>query len=394
MIMRVDDLRDPGRINILKYPLRDSPHATIETNRTCNIRCRCCYNLDRDGVKPLELVKKEIDTAAAKRRLQVITLLGGEPTLHPDLDRIIAYVKRRGMMCQLLTNGIRLLEDEDGGYLDGLIVAGVDRILVHIDNSQGHVHVDIEAARRALFAQLEAKRVPFSLSLTIADGDNRALPALVRRYSRYRYFDGVLAVLARDPLPPAFQNAQLSDEYSSLADGLGIEPTNYIPSNLSDAEISWLIYTYFVNPETGRAFSLSPQLDRVLRAAYKLATGRHLFAIPAKHAIYQAASAVTCLADAVFHPRKWVSFQRFMRGASPLTAGRFQFIAIQTPPEFDERTRRLRFCYNCPDATIRNGMLTPVCVADHINPQNSIRGRKPIREDWYRPVYKELKEIE
>ena len=28
----------------------------------------------------------------------------------------------------------------------------------------------------------------------------------------------------------------------------------------------------------------------------------------------------------------------------------------------------LQFCYHCPDATIRNGKLIPVCVADFISP--------------------------
>jgi hypothetical protein len=29
-------------------------------------------------------------------------------------------------------------------------------------------------------------------------------------------------------------------------------------------------------------------------------------------------------------------------------------------------------CHNCPDATIRNGMLIPVCIADHISPLDAI----------------------
>ena len=33
----------------LKYPAREVPHMTLEINRTCNMRCRCCYNVDRAG---------------------------------------------------------------------------------------------------------------------------------------------------------------------------------------------------------------------------------------------------------------------------------------------------------------------------------------------------------
>ncbi len=75
---------DPGpTLKPLKFALLDMPHATVEPNRTCNLRCRSCYNLDRRFEKPLCLVKEEIDLLIQKRNLQVITILGGEPTLYP-----------------------------------------------------------------------------------------------------------------------------------------------------------------------------------------------------------------------------------------------------------------------------------------------------------------------
>ena len=55
----------------------------------------------------------------------------------------------RGLNCHILTNGVRILEDRDGGFLAGLIRAGLDKVFVHIDSGQRHVHGDVEAARRA-----------------------------------------------------------------------------------------------------------------------------------------------------------------------------------------------------------------------------------------------------
>jgi hypothetical protein len=392
MTMRIDDLENAGRINVLKYAASDVPHATIETNRTCNIRCRNCYNLDRDGIKPLVAVKEEIDLVARKRNLQTISLLGGEPTLHPDLDKIIAYVKGKNLFCQVLTNGIRLLEDPGGHFLDRLVRAGLDRFLVHIDSGQSHVHGDIEKARRTLFEKLEAKRIPFSLSVTISNKDQGSLPGIVRRYSRYRYFDGILAVLARDALPPYTQNVQLEYEYRSLLSAAGLEPTGYVPSNVSEREVSWLVYSYFVNRRTGEVYSLSPSLERIYRNVYRLITGRHAFTIPPKPLLYELASAGVCLADAVFNPHKRKAFWRFRRGAGFPGVGKFQYLAIQTPPEFDAGLNRVRFCANCPDATIRNGRLTPVCLADFINPLNGSSGRRQVNLDWARMVYGEMGE--
>jgi hypothetical protein len=391
--MVIGDLKNPGRINILKYSIADGPHATIEPNRTCNIRCHHCYNLDRDGIKSFEAVKAEIDTAARKRNLQVITILGGEPTLHPELDQIISYIKSKKILCHVLTNGLRFLDDPEGRYMDGLIRAGMDKILVHIDSGQSHIHRDVEEARRALCSKLEERKVPFSLSITITNEDQGALAGLVKRYSKYRYFDGILAVVARDPLPPKTQKVELSDEYRSLTHNLKIEPSSYVPSNLSDKEVTWLVYTYFINPLTGEAFPISPLFDRLYRRAHKLVSGRHAFVISRKPSFYEMVSAGVCLADAVVHPRKWPAFLRFLRSGSLLRAGRLHYIAIQVPPEYDDQLHRLRFCYGCPDATIRNRMLTPVCIADLINPLNRNKGHRDVNQDWYREVYGEMGEL-
>jgi hypothetical protein len=277
--------------------------------------------------------------------------------------------------------------------MDGLIRAGMDKILVHIDSGQSHIHRDVEEARRALCSKLEERKVLFSLSITITNEDQGALAGLVKRYSKYKYFDGILAVVARDPLPPKIQKVELFNEYRSLAQNLKIEPSSYIPSNLSDKEVTWLVYTYFINPLTGEAFSISPLFDRLYRRARKLASGRHAFVISQKSSFYEMVSAGICLADAVVHPRKWPALRRFLRSGSLLRAGRFHYIAIQVPPEYDDQLDKIRFCYGCPDATIRNGMLTPVCIADFINPLNGNQGHRDVNQAWYREVYGAMGEL-
>ena len=103
---------------LLNYSVKDSPHLTIETNLSCNIHCRCCYNLNNSYVKSFEQICEEVDLGIQKRNLQSITLIGGEPTLHPDLVRIIGYIKRKKLLCQMLTNGILFLHDSEDKLLD------------------------------------------------------------------------------------------------------------------------------------------------------------------------------------------------------------------------------------------------------------------------------------
>ena len=194
-------LEKKKHIPCLKYPSFDTPHATIEANRTCNIRCRHCYNLDRNTVKSLNQVKAEIDLACTKRNLETITILGGEPTIHPDLVEIVSHIKSRGLLCQILTNGVVFLQDRDNQFLDMLVAAGLDRLLLHVDEGQRSIHGDIEEVRRILFRKFEQKKIKFSLSITICEKNAQTIPLLIKKYSKYRYFDGILSVLYKNTPP-------------------------------------------------------------------------------------------------------------------------------------------------------------------------------------------------
>ncbi len=57
-------------------------------------------------------------------------ITGGEPTLHPDLFKIIEYLKQNKIKTTLLTNGRRL---KDVNYTKSLLKTGVDRIAVSIE---------------------------------------------------------------------------------------------------------------------------------------------------------------------------------------------------------------------------------------------------------------------
>jgi organic radical activating enzyme len=365
--MKIGDFKNAPTPALLLYEQAKVPHATVETNRTCDLGCRLCYNLDRASIKTLADIKAEVDTLAEKRALQTVSLLGGEPTLHPGLAEIIAHIKRRGALCQLLTNGRRLLADEDGSYLDSLIRAGLDRIQVHIDEGQTSAYSDIDAARRKVFAKLEARRVHFGLSVTVYKETRSQLAALARAFSRYKYFDGILAILGQEPMPPSTQYAQLEDEFEGLSRGLGITPSAYIPSNKSRDDVHWLLYLYFLNPADGTAFAISPVFDKILRRAYRLLKGREVFIIIVPPALAGPALALAAAAECLIHPANALRIIGLILKA--LGKGtRLQYIVIQDPPRFDGQTGRMLICQSCPDATIRNGRLTPVCLADRMNP--------------------------
>ena len=391
--MRVEELPADSGIRPLKYPLRDTPHATIETNRTCNIQCRLCYTLDRSSVKTLAEIEAEIELALKKRNLQTITLLGGEPTLHPQLPEVVASVKSRGLKCQILTNGIIFLRDDQDRLLDRLLASGIDRILLHVDSGQGHIHEDLEDVRSRLFQKLEKKKVHFALSLTIYEDERGSMSGLIKKYARYRYFDGVLAVLARDPCVPDHQIVSLTGEYRSLERELCVRPFAYIPSSSQDSRVFWIIYNYFIHALNGKALALSPDTLQVIRKLYRILRGRQLFCFILSP--FQQRLALFCLSvlELFLHPGRIGDIAAIIWSSCLGKATRFQFIAIQTPPGFDPEENRYLICYHCPDATIRNGMLTPVCIADFINPLDGRSLDGELSRDLYQAAYTHLGEI-
>src|ERR1700739_586050 len=71
--------------------------------RRCNLACTYCNEFD-DFSPPVALdeMKKRLDILAGMGT-SIITISGGEPLMHPDLDDIIRHIRERGMIAGLIT---------------------------------------------------------------------------------------------------------------------------------------------------------------------------------------------------------------------------------------------------------------------------------------------------
>lgn len=382
--MRVSALPRGIRPAPIKFALGEVPHLTLEPTRACNLSCRLCYTLDKGRVKSLPEIREELDLARWRRRLQAVTVVGGEPTLHDGIVDVVREIKRRGLACQLLTNGVRFLPQAGEGLLRDLIDAGLDKLAFHVDGGQGHR--DVEAVRERLFGLCEAARLLFSLSLTVYSECEDEISTLARRYARYRYFDGVLAVLGREPGRLGPHGPTLEAQRRHIASGLGVEPAGYVPSSAGDDEAFWLAYFYFIRADTGRTFGLSPRLHRAGRAAGRRLTGRH-WLVP----LFDPGRAATRFLflgalEVLLAPRRLGAFLGMLRGPGALAALRSHYIAIQRPPETDPATGELVLCFHCPDATVRHGRITPVCLADFVRPFDGLGPRDRLHARWLRTV--------
>jgi MoaA/NifB/PqqE/SkfB family radical SAM enzyme len=104
--------------------------AHIVPIRRCNLSCTYCNEYD-DFSKPVptELMLHRVDRLA-ELGTSVITISGGEPLLHPDLDQIIRRIRDRRCIATLITNGYLLTADR----IQRLNRAGLDHLQISIDN--------------------------------------------------------------------------------------------------------------------------------------------------------------------------------------------------------------------------------------------------------------------
>jgi len=113
--------------------MRSAAHpilAHIIPTRRCNLACAYCNEYDSVS-KPVatEEMLRRIDQLAALGTT-IITISGGEPLLHPDLDLLIRRIRHHGIIPTLITNGYLLTP----ARIRRLNRAGLHNLQISIDN--------------------------------------------------------------------------------------------------------------------------------------------------------------------------------------------------------------------------------------------------------------------
>ena len=104
--------------------------AQVVVTRRCNLACGYCNEYDdvSPPVPTADLLAR-IDHLA-RLKTASITFTGGEPLLHPELDRVIRAARDHKMIVTIITNGFRLTRD----WIDRFNRAGLQGMQISIDN--------------------------------------------------------------------------------------------------------------------------------------------------------------------------------------------------------------------------------------------------------------------
>jgi len=104
--------------------------AQIIPMRFCNLSCAYCNEYDKVSEPvAVEEMYRRIDHLG-RLGTSIITISGGEPLTHPELDLVIRRIRRTGAIAGMITNGYLLNQER----IERLNSAGLDHMQISIDN--------------------------------------------------------------------------------------------------------------------------------------------------------------------------------------------------------------------------------------------------------------------
>lgn len=89
----------------------------LELSRLCNLKCIYCYASSGAALEneiTLEEIYDIIDQAGELGVKKIIVLGGGEPLIYPYLFEVIEYIREKGFIADLFTNGLTLSSEVAG----------------------------------------------------------------------------------------------------------------------------------------------------------------------------------------------------------------------------------------------------------------------------------------
>ena len=154
--------------------------ALIEITKKCNLNCEVCFANGGKG-KDLELdrIEKMMDffMEAENYKAEILQISGGEPTVHPDIIKIIEMAKDKGFKYVMLnTNGLKIAKDENFAKELGKFKGGFE-VYLQFDGLRDEIYRKLRGTplvdiKKMAINNLSKYGVPVTLVCTVAGGIN------------------------------------------------------------------------------------------------------------------------------------------------------------------------------------------------------------------------------
>ncbi len=369
---------------MIKMPWRahNCPNVMLEVTDACNITCRMCYKKKGSIIKSIPQIQRDIETAMKVRRLHTITITGGEPTLHPELCRIVAMIKRHRLHVFLLTNGV--LIDED--YLSKLRKSGLDSILFHVDMGQIRPDLpanpsfnDIQVRLKQLTEMANSHRLDVSISLTLYDDDQETLSNFSQFFFDLEEITFLFIARGIDPkdLLPQLASSERINVAIPAASGVtygmqrvtdyyrvkyGIEPFAFLPA--SDGRrtvwISYFVPIIYSDTNINLFNIRANYLDSWLMEIPRIFSGHYIHKTKQNSTV----TLLRVVANGLTTLRLRQLVQFLIQSLSANNKLRHKVIVYDDGPIVENGT--FIACEDCPTAIVRDDKVLRCCTADYI----------------------------
>ena len=354
---------------MMRLPWRGKtvPHAVVDIIRGCNCRCAHCYNSAAPRAKSMDEISSDVRAICAARNVRTISLSGGEPLLHPQILDVVRMLKREACVsASMLTNGI-LFDDEMAARLGE---AGLDFVTLHVQKGQIRPDCDdarVESVRREKGRIARAHGIYPAIVETIASDDAQAFAALGRFLRGAPEFEYALVTVARDfsSIDPSVAEPEpdRGPMLSALA-GKGYVPSVFVGGHFRRGVPRWYVLQSVQAVDSSgreRAWNIvRPGLvERAFLWGCALLCRRSVHWMKSTSAKTKARLVVNGLFGGRLSTLAF-AVRAVLHGWRVLE----KHIIVQYPPR-SLGGGRVEFCDSCPDATVRDGRLRPLCISDH-----------------------------
>ncbi len=384
----------------LPWTQETAPHVVLEINSQCNIKCKGCYKHLGGSTKPLKTIFDELEAAHRMRKFQLVTVAGGETTLHPELCQIVQHIRQKGFLVEILSNGLSL----DDNLLEKLKQADLTTVMLHIDEGQKRPDMslkpsmeEITALRNKIAERVARHGIDVGLSVTLfPEWEDRIVPLVdeIMKSKHIHYLFGTCYIDFSKLMKiyHARRNGQNADEEAlayktervntakirvALKEQLNIDPVVYLPPP-EDVDVSefddcprWMVYSAQAlvgkngAPTNGRAdyFCLSAsKLNEWMMEVPRVLQGRYMFYVPQRKPLALMRLGLDALGSMRFSDgAKFLS--RYISTDQTIKTKYFLF---ENGPVVS-REGKVCCALFCPNATLRDGKFVPVCLGDHLS---------------------------
>ena len=389
----------------LPWTLPDNAISWLEPTSQCNLYCDGCYRKNEpNGHKTLAQVRAELDTFNRLRKTDGVSIAGGDPLTHPQIEEIVAMVAADGDKPIINTNGQLLTVEK----LRALKKAGVKGFTFHIDSGQNRPHmkgkteVELNDLRLKYARMLaEAGGISCAFNATVYEHTLKDVPAILAWGQEHIDIVHILVFIAYraapvkkgfkymvggseiDMTPIAYaidEDRKISILSNDIVDTIrtrypGFQPCAYLNGTERPDHFKWLV-TLRIGTKKKIYGYAGPKLMELSQTLHHLTKGSYL---------------------AYTHPRT-LGRAKSMLALSPLdgglarTAGRYLRDVVRAPwkafsklhmqsvmiiqPADMMQNGALSMCDGCPDITVYDNKLVWSCRMEELINFG----------DWIRPV--------